>query len=57
LQSENPNKNTSQHIFEQIKSYFANQPEVAAVYIFGSQVKGTEREESDLVGFKNHIYF
>jgi len=48
LQSENPNKNTSQHIFEQIKIYFENKPEVAAVYIFGSKAKGTEREKSDI---------
>ena len=48
MQSENPNKNTSQHIFEQIKIYFENKPEVAAVYIFGSKAKGTEREKSDI---------
>ena len=42
-----PNKNLNTAL-DRIKAYFENCPEISAVYLFGSQIKGNARKGSDL---------
>lgn len=45
---ENSHKNNSSYFSWQIKSYFGKEPEVVAVYLFGSKAKGKEQKNSDV---------
>jgi uncharacterized protein len=42
------NKSLKDSIFKVLKAYFANRPQICAVYLFGSVAKGISRVTSDI---------